>query len=51
MTNKQFLRNPIQQIGDWDKSNFIHQISLQLLSTDPIRTLNQKDQFVNEHIH
>ena len=37
-------------MDDWRKPNSIHQIPLQLLSTGLIGTLNQIDQFENEHI-
>ena len=37
-------------MDDWRKPDSIHQIPLQLLSTGLIGTLNQIDQFENEHI-
>ena len=42
-----FLYNSIQAIDDQCELNSIHQIRLQLVSTDQIGTLNQIDQLEN----
>ena len=42
-----FLYNSIQSIDDQCELNSIHQIRLQLASTDQIGTLNQIDQLEN----
>ena len=42
-----FLYNSIQSIDDQCELNSMHQIRLQLVSTDQIDTLNQIDQFEN----